>query len=302
MSRGTGRFLKRFAPTVAAAAAMLVAVPSGASAATTIGETFDPDFVCSPNFTRLQSTSPGGQYTVPAPGVITRWSFQADAAPPNIKFKVGRSAGGNDYTIIGESGLVTPSANTLNSFFTQIAVAPFDVIGTYTATQGDCLRQPSPGYIRHTAPGDIVPPTTALFTTVAESQLDVSAILEPDCDSDGLGDETQDPDLTGAGCPPPLRCAGQRLTIVGSDGPDEIVGTANRDVIGALGGKDEVSGRAGKDLICGGSGRDTLRGGKAKDKLFGQKGRDTLKGGGGKDVCKGGKGNDSANCEVEKSI
>ena len=288
--------MRRFSFASLVAAAAFIAVPGGASAATTVGETFDPNFVCSPNITRLQSTSPGGQYTVPTAGVITRWSFQADAAPPQIKFKVGRSAGGNDYTIIGESARVTPAANTLNSYFTQISVAPFDVIGTYTATQGDCLRQPSPGYIRHTTPGDIVPPATATFTTVAESQLDVSATLESDCDSDGLGDETQDRDLTGAGCPPPLTCGGQRLTIVGSAGPDEIIGTANRDVIGALGGNDKVSGLAGKDLICGGAGKDTLKGGGSKDKLLGQKGADTLKGGGGNDTCKGGKGRD-----VEKS-
>jgi len=294
--------MRRGSIAFAVAAVAMTAIPSTASAATQIGETFDPNFVCSPNITRLQSTSPGGQYTVPTAGVITRWSFQADAAPPQIKFKVGRSAGGNNFTIIGESPLVTPAANTLNSYFTQISVAPFDVIGTYTATQGDCLRQPSPGYIRHTTPGDIVPPATAMFTTVAESQLDVSATLEPDCDSDGLGDETQDQDLTGANCPPPLRCGGERLTVVGTDGPDELVGTANRDVIGALGGKDEVSGRGGKDLICGGGGSDTLRGGKAKDKLLGQKGADKLKGGGGNDTCKGGKGNDSGSCEVEKSL
>ena len=301
--------MKRFSIASVVVAAALIAAPSSAGAATTIGETFDPDMVCSPNFTRLQSTSPGGQYTVPTAGVITKWSFQADAAPPQIKFKVGRSAGGNSYTIIGESGLVTPSANTLNSYPTQIPVAPFDVIGTFTATQGDCLRQPSPGYIRHTTPGDIVPPNTALFTTVAESQLDVSALLESDCDTDGLGDETQDTNLSTCapgtiptGTSSSATCKGKPATIVGTNGNDVRVASPGPDVIAGLGGNDTLSGIGGKDVICGGPGKDKLKGGPGKDTLLGQAGKDTLKGGGANDFCKGGKGNDAATCEVEKSI
>jgi Ca2+-binding RTX toxin-like protein len=301
--------MKRISIASVVAAAALIAIPSSASAATTIGETFDPDFVCSPNFTRLQSTSPGGQYTVPTAGVITKWSFQADAAPPQVKFKVGRSAGGNSYTIIGESGLVTPAANTVNSYPTQITVAPFDVIGTFTATQGDCLRQPSPGYIRHTTAGDIVPPNTALFTTVAESQLDVSAVLETDCDKDGLGDETQDTNLStcAPGTTPKtgsssVTCKGKPATIVGTEGNDLRVASPGPDVVAGLGGNDTLSGLGSDDVICGGPGKDKLKGGAAKDTLLGEAGKDTLKGGGAKDVCKGGKGNDSAQCEVEKSI
>lgn len=100
-----------------------------------------------------------------------------------------------------------------------------------------------------------------------------------------------------------LTCRGERATIVGTDGSDEIVGTTGRDVIAALGGNDQVKALAGNDLVCGGAGKDSLRGGKNKDKLYGQKGKDKLSGGGGKDRCVGGKKDDSAKkCEVEKSI
>jgi Ca2+-binding RTX toxin-like protein len=106
--------------------------------------------------------------------------------------------------------------------------------------------------------------------------------------------------------PPPgttATCRGQRVTQLGTAGPDQIVGTAAADVIDAQGGNDTVTALGGKDLVCGGANKDTLKGGKGKDTLLGQKGKDTLKGGGGRDLCKGGKGNDTASkCEVEKSI
>jgi Ca2+-binding RTX toxin-like protein len=125
-----------------------------------------------------------------------------------------------------------------------------------------------------------------------------NADVEPDCDKDGLGDETQDQNLST--CP---TCKGKRATIVGTNGNDVRSGTPGRDVIVGLGGQDKLSGNAGNDLVCGGKGKDNLYGGKGKDALLGQGAKDKLHGGGGKDTCKGGKGNDSATaCEVEKSI
>jgi hypothetical protein len=302
----TGRLMRRFSLASLTAAVLITAIPSGASAATQIGQTFPPESSnCSAN-TWLQSGAPGGQYTVPSDGVITSWSFEANSAPPELKFKVGRHAPGADltmaadFTIIGESGLVAPDANTLTSYFIRIPVQAGDVIGAFFNDDGDCGRSDS-DYDYHQFPADVQPGDTQTFTPATGFQFDVSALLEPDCDKDGLGDETQDNKLVGS-CST-LTCKGEPLTDVGTDGPDEILGTTDRDVIAALGGRDKVSGLAGKDLICGGRGRDTLKGGKSKDKLFGQKGRDKLRGGGGKDVCKGGKGDDTASkCEVEKSI
>jgi Ca2+-binding RTX toxin-like protein len=130
---------------------------------------------------------------------------------------------------------------------------------------------------------------------------DISAVLEPDCDKDGLGDETQDHALSG--CPTSVKCSGRRPTIVGTTGADPISGTPAADVIAALGGNDTVTALGASDAVCGGPGKDKLKGGPGKDTLLGQKGKDNLKGGGGKDTCIGGKGNDSVSgCEVEKSI
>jgi hypothetical protein len=184
-----------------AAITMAVAAsgPSPAGAATQIGQTFTPN-VCDDGSTFLQSGSPGGQYAAPFAGVITSWSFQAPASPPQLKFKVARPAGGNDFTIVGEEGPRTPSASSLNTYPARIAVQAGDVIGFSNFTSGACERA-VPGYTLHRIIGDVPPGTTATFNPLSGLQLDVSATLEPDCDSDGFGDETQDPQLLGGTCP-----------------------------------------------------------------------------------------------------
>jgi Ca2+-binding RTX toxin-like protein len=330
--------MRRFLLAVVTAAAALIVVAPHASAATQIGETFEDPGGCSADFTWLQSVSPAGQYSAQSDGVITRWSFEADASPPQLKFKVGRFAGGNSFTIIGESALVTPSASALNTYPIRIPVQAGDVIGLYNATAGDCIRFVS-DYDSQFEGGDVVPPNGAEFSTLSDHQLNVSALLEADCDNDGLGDETQDSNLSSCApstTPPtgpagtPVFCRGLPATIVGTEGNDVRVGSRGRDVIAGLGGNDTLSGLAGNDVICGGRGKDTLKGGKGKDTLLRQKGNDTLKGGpgsdklsgkkgkdkliggggkdklkggGGRDVCIGGKANDKASkCEVEKSI
>jgi hypothetical protein len=313
--------LARMIPVAAIAATALMAVPSGAGAATTIGETFAPSTDigsrCFGPRTRLQTDSPVGQYAVPTDGVITQWNFESGALTSQMKFKVGRATGNtNEFTMIGESTpLVTPTANILNSYFTRIPVKAGDVIGTYNATETYCARPGGAAYTDRFINGDVVPPTTAVFPFAAAAQLDVSALLEGDCDNDGLGDETQDTDLSS--CAPgttptgpipgpggtPITCKGLNATIAGTNGNDVRTGTPGRDVIAGLGGSDTLSGIAGNDVICGGAGKDLLKGGKGKDSLLGQKGKDALRGGGGKDLCKGGKGTDTASkCEVEKSI
>jgi len=286
------------------AAALIAPIPSGASAATTIGETFDPPVNCVANFTYIQPISPGGRYAAPAAGVITSWSYQADADDvPRLKFKVARPLGGNLFTIVGEGPLVTPTASALNTYPIQIAVQPGDLIGFYlndpAGISRACGRQMAGYNISfNDAGGDVPPGTTATFSVDPDpAQLDVSANLET------------------------TPCDGRPPTIAGTAGDDELNGTEGDDVILGLGGNDRISGLGGSDAVCGGDGRDALRGGLGKDKLVGQGGtdklvgqggkdkllgkggKDKLNGGTGKDVCKGGKKDDTAKkCEVEKSI
>jgi hypothetical protein len=171
-------------------------LPTSASAAIEVGETFDPSAggnCGASGLTLLQTVSPNDQYEVPAPGVITAWSFQASASPPLLKLKIGRPAGGNNFTIVGESFFKFPSPNALNTYTdVRIPVEAGDIVGFYLASDGHCGRV-SDSHFFHGTSGDIPPGTTTSMTLASATvQLDVSATLEPDCDSDGFGDETQD--------------------------------------------------------------------------------------------------------------
>jgi hypothetical protein len=299
LGRGLSKLLRTI-PVAVILATALTALPSVANAATQIGTTFTPG----PLLSGANSTWLQAEYAAPAGGVITKWNYEAPASNvPQLKFKVARPAGGSDFTVIGESPVVVPTASSLNSYDIRISVQAGDVIGLYTDVQG-AIDRPDPAFREFLFQGDVVPPNRETFDGPFQFKMDVSANLEPDCDNDGFGDETQDQNLSA--CAPAAggaTCKGNRATIIGTDGNDVRTGTSGRDVMVGLGGNDSLSGLAGKDLVCGNAGKDKLLGGKGKDILLGQKGKDKLKGGGGKDVCKGGKGNDTASkCEVEKSI
>jgi hypothetical protein len=172
-----------------------LAIPASAGAATQIGQTFSPTQNCG-GVILLQSTSPGGQYTVQAPGVITSWSFQAAGFNTGIKFKVARRVSTNMFTIIGESDRKTPTAGILNTYTDiRVPVEAGDIIGAFYFAPNDCTRAVSPadGYVFHSLIGDVPPGSTVTAGGFGSNrQIDISATVEPDADNDGFGDETQD--------------------------------------------------------------------------------------------------------------
>jgi len=183
---------------VAALGLLAVASASTAGAATQIGETFTPSNTFQSGWTAIQSSSPMGQYAAPSPGVITSWSFEASASgvPQGLKLKIARAMGGNDFTIIGQSPEKNPVPSALNTYTdVRIPVAAGDLIGLYMgsvdANTIDFVASGA-GYGEHEEEGDFQPGTTIALAGPFNIHLDVSAILEPDCDNDGFGDETQD--------------------------------------------------------------------------------------------------------------
>jgi Ca2+-binding RTX toxin-like protein len=248
---------------------------------------------------------PGSLLTSPIDGVIV--SYRVAVAPTSdgpVSIRAIRPASGDTFTGAGTSTPTEPPGTGLQTLSANVPIRAGDFVGLdlgdgalvqIGSVSGSTIFEWFPRLADGT--------TRSPDTEYPGLELLFNAQVEPDCDLDGLGDETQDARLSTPPCPTTLTCKGQTATNVGTDGSDEITGTDARDVVVALGGKDEIRGLAGKDLICGGSGRDTLKGGKGKDKLYGQKGKDKLIGGGGKDRCVGGKKDDTAKkCEVEKSI
>jgi Ca2+-binding RTX toxin-like protein len=103
---------------------------------------------------------------------------------------------------------------------------------------------------------------------------------------------------------PPPTCMGRTVTIMGTDGVDDLVGQSGvSDVI--YGGKgndrisggdfyesDEIPGRA-PDYICGGPGADDIEGGPGADHINGGDGNDEIDGSRGADVMRGNSGRDT---------
>jgi Ca2+-binding RTX toxin-like protein len=286
MGNGVGRLARRFALASLVAAMLLVAAPTGASAALTLGQlapgTSPPGECANPDpFDALQPTvSSGNTYVVPTRGTITSWSHNASAdGGQMIALKVFRQVSGLTYRVVGHNGPEEIKPSTINTFSGfSIPVQAGDVIGLNDGPPSACSFQAEGDFLLERN-GDLADGEEGTFDS-RPGRLNITARFEAD-----------------------LKCKGESLTIIGTDGPDDIVGTANRDVIAALGGGDRVKALGGKDIVCGAKGKDKLKGGAGKDKLKGAKGRDRLNGGGGKDKCAGGKGDDTAKkCEIEKSI
>jgi hypothetical protein len=166
--------------------------PSAASAATTVGATFPPTTLnC--DSTYLAADPPSGLYAVPSPGVITSWSFQAGAAVAPLRLKLGRAEGPlGTFTIVGQSDFATPVANQLNTFPTRITVSAGDLLGLYATSSIPCGQNTGGAGVWTGGPADQQPGTSSGTYTPGPGSLDVSAVLEPDADNDGFGDETQD--------------------------------------------------------------------------------------------------------------
>ncbi len=145
------------------------------------------------------------QYAVPFSGVITSWSYLAAGSPGQLALLVVKLIGEEHTALpgypynkaivqeVGESASVVPPANLLSTFPTRIPVQAGDLIGLKPSSKGQCWAEHRPEYEMAfgTAPGF---GATANFSVREdnETQVDVSARLEPDADGDGYGDETQD--------------------------------------------------------------------------------------------------------------
>ncbi|WP_218030169.1 calcium-binding protein [Pseudonocardia hydrocarbonoxydans] len=86
------------------------------------------------------------------------------------------------------------------------------------------------------------------------------------------------------------------LLIFGTDGDDEITGSAASDCIVGGDGADDIRGGDGDDVLVGGPAADVLDGGRGADRLVGGAGSDELIGGPGTDRFDGGP--DGATCDV----
>ncbi len=209
------RVLKRLALTGFLAALSLAAIASPASASVTIGQLAPslPSSETSADTDRAQpSVTAGNSYVVPAIAGITTWtltSWSHNAAADvgqELTMKVFRKvADPLTYTVVGHDGPRPLTPSIVNTFRTSLPVKSGDVLGNNS-------KSPVDNGSYFTAPGDspisinpgLADGQSGIFALEAvEARLNISAVLEPDCDQDGLGDETQDTNLSACVAPAP---------------------------------------------------------------------------------------------------
>src|SRR4051794_21970280 len=188
----------------AASAVLLTLVLTASAAAATIGQTSSTGVSCQGQepYSQVQSGALTNAYAVPGGGgVITSWSHDAMAGPnQTIKLKVFRST--NDpvkFTVVAESApQLMNSAGGLQTFSTRISVTTGDVIGLVKLAPQSTIRcwfatnSASDSFnddpLHEAATGTVETfnaPTTS-------ARLNIAAVVEPDSDADGYGDQSQD--------------------------------------------------------------------------------------------------------------
>jgi hypothetical protein len=183
-----------------------VALPASASAGVTIGATGGNGAAeCPPDFTWAQDSTAVGSPTYvvpPSGGVITSWSHDRGPAlaTAQLRLKVFRKTASNTYLTVGQSDFETLAAAGVNTFATRVEVEDGDILGfRLTAAPISCRRSGSTGDVAvASGPGQPDPPigSSVSFGTVGAFLLNLAATVEPDCDHDGLGDESQDTNLS----------------------------------------------------------------------------------------------------------
>jgi hypothetical protein len=132
--------------------------------------------------------------TVPTAGVVSRWTTKTESGigPFRERLKVFQATGiAKQFTVVGESSDQTV-VDGINTFNTRIPVRIGDRFGLYGPAPSAGLTCPGKpedkyGYFM----GDVPAGSSQTFSEI-EGRVAVYALVEPDADGDGYGDETQD--------------------------------------------------------------------------------------------------------------
>jgi hypothetical protein len=155
----------------------------------------------------VQDVLPGHDLVAPFDGVIVRWRVRLGdgTEAQSVRIRVVRRVDADTFTAISSGGLESvPAGAGTYTFPAQLAIRGGDQL----AIEGDSgtvieWLAPAPGgrsFQYFPTPADGV--NTGAPTTYNDFEYTFNVDVEPDCDSDGRGDETQDSSLFGGGCPP----------------------------------------------------------------------------------------------------
>lgn len=170
-----------------------------ADAATEFGDPCTANQSSTTPVTYFALTAIGRPVSLSAPigGVITKWKTNISPAFAGVvpqSLKVMRLSGPNSVLVVGEaSANLAPGPNTVD---TRIPVQAGDRLGLYgpSPTIGALFcEMPGPVDKFGGFEGTVGPGQTTTYAEIAdEAGIPVAAVIEPDADGDGYGDETQD--------------------------------------------------------------------------------------------------------------
>jgi hypothetical protein len=175
----------------------LVAMPAHAGAAVTIGS----DLTKAVDFggggdpvVGISVTIPGRATRAPFDGVVTQWRIKKGITNwGTVNLRVIRAVATDTYVGAGTSEPQAPGTVAGEFLFaTRLPIAAGDFIGVNATSQWQGAAN-QPGVVTHlvTTPPDGGPPSGSPI--VQDEEIFFNADIEPDCDRDGFGDETQDP-------------------------------------------------------------------------------------------------------------
>jgi hypothetical protein len=222
------RHRSRAAQVVLAAVLVVLAAAPAALAATLIGQTSaDPtltvDTRVGPRLVSEVSTGAAPGYTAPSAGVITSWSALVvtgtDPGTYAIVLHTLRPLMGS-YIDTGRDAeaisQVQPGPATVLTFPARLRVQAGDTFGVWLFG-AENVSGPAIAVITNSSGGDgfaellgVEPALNQMFsfsTTTPSARVLISALVEPDADGDGFGDETQDQCPTNAGTQAPCPLA-----------------------------------------------------------------------------------------------
>jgi hypothetical protein len=181
----------------ALAAGILLLAPT-AQAAVTIGDV-DPgsSTSCSgPTAGMVQDVPQTGKtYVIPSDGVITSFSFSGggggEGDPTQTKLLVLERLDAGTYRVAAASQTETVLGQFLVTRPTRVPVSAGQTIGSFGFS---CYALPADGggMVRSFTGPEPAVGSTQTFLSPTAGRIVLAATIEPDCDSDGFGDETQD--------------------------------------------------------------------------------------------------------------
>src|SRR5262249_38985963 len=149
--------------------------------------------------------------TIPSDGVITSFSGSSTASGQQMELLILTPVSGTTYHVAAKSGLAIFTVSGVQTFPTRLSVNAGQLIGEY----GMACALPAAGADFHYFAGAepaIGTDQAFPFAALANHVVDLSATLEPDCNHNGFGDETQESNVvcpTGQRAAPLKKCQGK---------------------------------------------------------------------------------------------